>query len=499
MPVSASAAAPPAPTGAGSIESALKSVSLGELETFYRARKYQPLWMRGNAPSPAASRLVEIIRGAEIDGLANARQIASRLEDVLDDASQGKRLGVAERALSQAWVDYVTALRRPAAGMTYGDTLLSRSAPSVFGILSDAATAPSLERHIAEVSALNPVYARLRAGLGAWRERWGSLPRLQLSPGLPLRQGSRDPEVAALRARLGIASEGGFDAEAATAVRAFQAAHGLPSTGSVDRETLRRLNEDPEAIEQRLLANLDRARFLPANERRFILVDAASQRLWLYEDGEIRDTMKVIVGKPTEPTPMVASVIRFAVANPYWHVPPDLVRTRVAENVLKEGLGFLKTKKYEIVSDWSDDAQVIDPATVDWKAVASGEQELAVRQLPGPTNAMGTIKFMFANQFGVYLHDTPDKALFQEQRRTLSSGCVRLEDAARLATSLFGSDPRPSSGGPEQILPLPQPVPVYITYFTVDSDGERLAFRDDFYGRDPRPGGVFAADISSAR
>ena len=495
----ASAAATAAPGGTSSIEAALKSVSLGELEIFYRARNYQPLWIRGSAPSPAAYKLVEIIRGAEDDGLANAGLVARRLEDALQDASQGRRLAAAERALSQAWVDYVTALRRPAAGMSYGDTLLSRGAPNAFGILSDAATAPSLDRHLNEVAALNPVYARLRAGLDAWRERWGNLPRLQVSPNLPLRQGSKDPEIPTLRERLGLSRDGGFDSDVAAALAAFQAAHGLPSTGTLDRDTLRRLNESPETIEQRLLANLDRARFLPASDSRFIIVDAASQRLWLYENGEVRDTMKVIVGKPTEPTPMVASVIRFAVANPYWHVPPDLVRSRVAENVLKEGLGYLKTKKYEVVSDWSDDAQVIDPTTVDWKAVAAGETELAVRQLPGPTNAMGSIKFMFANQYGVYLHDTPDKNLFGEKQRTLSSGCVRLEDAGRLARQLFGTDPRPSSSNPEQIMTLPEPVPVYITYLTVDSDGERFAFRDDFYGRDPRPGGLFASDISSAR
>jgi murein L,D-transpeptidase YcbB/YkuD len=94
------------------------------------------------------------------------------------------------------------------------------------------------------------------------------------------------------------------------------------------------------------------------------------------------------------------------------------------------------------------------------------------------------MKFMFPNDFGVYLHDTPDKALFVADDRSQSSGCVRLEDAARLAGWLFGRSPRSRGGEPEQTIPLPEPVPVYINYFTAGWSGERFALRADPYGRD---------------
>jgi murein L,D-transpeptidase YcbB/YkuD len=196
--------------------------------------------------------------------------------------------------------------------------------------------------------------------------------------------------------------------------------------------------------------------------------------------------MKVIVGKPGEQTPMIAGLIRTTVLNPYWNVPPDLVRRRIAAGVLSSGVGFLKAKRYEVLSDFTENATAIDPKTVDWAAVAAGRRDVRVRQLPGGDNAMGAMKFMFPNDFGVYLHDTPDKKLFAAADRSQSSGCVRVEDAPRLARWLFGRAPKPNANDPEQTVALPQPVPLYINYFTAGWSGERFALRSDPYGRDAR-------------
>ena len=142
--------------------------------------------------------------------------------------------------------------------------------------------------------------------------------------------------------------------------------------------------------------------------------------------------MRVVVGKPKNPTPMMAAYIRFASLNPYWYVPPDLAAERIAPNVLKEGLPYLKAHGYEVMSSgWSDSARMIDPATIDWQSVADGGKDLDPPD-PGPGNAMGKMKFMFPNMQGVYLHDTPQKELLAEASRLFSGGCVRLEDAPRL-------------------------------------------------------------------
>jgi murein L,D-transpeptidase YcbB/YkuD len=194
--------------------------------------------------------------------------------------------------------------------------------------------------------------------------------------------------------------------------------------------------------------------------------------------------MRVVVGKPKYPTPMMAALVRYASLNPYWNVPPDLAAERIAPNVVKEGLGYLRTRGYEVLSDWGDGARVVDPSGVDWKAVADGTTEVRIRQLPGPHNAMGKMKFMFPNREGIYLHDTPEKELLTEASRLFSGGCVRLEDASRLGEWMFGRALQAQGSDPEQRVDLPQPVPVYITYLTAVPSGSSIAWYDDIYGRD---------------
>jgi L,D-transpeptidase YcbB len=238
------------------------------------------------------------------------------------------------------------------------------------------------------------------------------------------------------------------------------------------------------ADRQLLRLNLERARALPNSNGRYIIVNATAAQLTAYENGRIVDSMRVVVGKPKNPTPMMAALIRFTSLNPYWYVPPDLAAERIAPNVLKEGLGYLNDHGYQVMSNWHDATTLIDPATIDWDAVAAGTKEVYIRQLPGPKNAMGIMKFMFPNAQGVYLHDTPNKELLTEASRMFSGGCVRLEDAPRLARWLFGRPLQAGSGQPELKVDLPEPVPVYITYLTRVPSGSELATYPDVYGRD---------------
>lgn len=238
-----------------------------------------------------------------------------------------------------------------------------------------------------------------------------------------------------------------------------------------------------------LLANLERARALPPDlGRRYVLVDAAAQKLWMYQDDQAVDSMDVVVGKVSEPTPVMAGLIRYAVARPYWNVPPDLVKDSIAPKVLTFGPAWLARQNMEALSDWSPEAQVLDPSAIDWQAVASGARVLRVRQRPGPHNMMGEVKFIFPNQLGVYLHDTPLRQFFAETRRTESAGCVRLADAPRLARWLLGGEAAglTEPGQPEQPIDLAQPVPVYIVYLTADPEPEGLVLHPDIYGRDSK-------------
>jgi len=252
---------------------------------------------------------------------------------------------------------------------------------------------------------------------------------------------------------------------------------------------LRDAMEDPrfsEVQRRQIWTNLARVRAIPAIPvGRHILVDAASATLWMYEDGKVVDSMRVVVGKPELQTPMMAGFVRYAILNPYWQVPDDLVKNTISANVLDRGVGYLRTGGYQVLADWRDDAPLVDPATVDWLAVHEGRTKVHVRQLPGGSNFMGKVKFEFPNPQGIYLHDTPDKDLMNRDARQLSSGCVRMQDAAKMHRWLMGTAlPSRQRGDPEQIEPLPEMVPIYITYLTAIPAGDHIAFHDDPYGRD---------------
>nr|WP_243452645.1 L,D-transpeptidase family protein [Polymorphobacter multimanifer] len=283
-----------------------------------------------------------------------------------------------------------------------------------------------------------------------------------------------------------------FDADAALQAAAAApdlAAHlqALQARHPLYEALVARFDEAIAAGEDRslLAANLERARALPpAPEHKHIVVDAAGARLWMFEGRRQVGTMKTVIGRPDMPTPLMSGMIRHVVSRPYWNLPEDIVRDSVAPAVLRRGLAEVRARDLEIMSDWSPEATPLDASDVDWQRVASGDQSLRVRQRPGPRNMMGRVKFMLPNELGIYLHDTPKRSDFALARRARSSGCVRLEDAARLATWLFdGNDPL-ATPGTDRIVPLPAPVPVHISYFTLAPTATGLARNPDIYRRD---------------
>ena len=241
------------------------------------------------------------------------------------------------------------------------------------------------------------------------------------------------------------------------------------------------------SADPRLLSNLERARMLPATGR-FVLVDTGNAMLTMYENGQPVDRMKVVVGTAETPTPMIASIIHWIALNPYWNVPPNLIRKTIAPGAIKGGDAYLKRGGYEAMSGWGPDATVLPAAGVDWKKVLANPESMRVRQKPGVTNSMGRLKVPFPSGQDIFLHDTPSKDKFLLADRHLSNGCVRLEDAKRLARWLMGAEPAMSGKDPEQFVQLPAGVPVYLTYLTLErgADG-KLAERKDSYGWDGRP------------
>jgi murein L,D-transpeptidase YcbB/YkuD len=238
------------------------------------------------------------------------------------------------------------------------------------------------------------------------------------------------------------------------------------------------VNPDP-----RLLANLDRLRSIPAGGK-FIVVDSGTQLLTMFENGRPADSMKIVVGKTEYPTPMIASVMYYIVYNPYWNAPDHLVR-KIAQNYLSMGDKYLKGRGYQVMKDWTASAEVVPADQVNWKAVASGKEQIRIRQKPQDDNSMGDLKFPFPNKLDIFLHDTPHKEYFARANRNLSNGCVRLEDARRFGRWLLGTEPTSPGTDAEIQVQLPRGVPIYLTYTTAQVRDGKIAYLADPYRLDP--------------
>ncbi len=250
------------------------------------------------------------------------------------------------------------------------------------------------------------------------------------------------------------------------------------------------------APDPRVLANLDRVRSIPSRGR-FILVDSGSQRMFMYENGVPVDSMKVVVGMPTMPTPLIASVMYYVTFNPQWNAPVHLVKGAIASKTLAGGMKYFDRMGYEVMADWTANSAVLPAESVDWKAVSSGKvPPPRVRQKPGKENFMGLLKFTFPNSQDIYLHDTPAKNKFDEADRADSNGCVRVEDAQRFARWLLGREPVAPGVEPEIPVQMPQGVPIYLTYITAQPSNGQIAWSKDVYGWD-KPGAQIASSYVS--
>lgn len=243
----------------------------------------------------------------------------------------------------------------------------------------------------------------------------------------------------------------------------------------------RKTSADEETLD-RLERNLDRARLLPGPWTMHVEVDASSARLWYYQGGRQLGTMKVVVGAYETQTPVMAGMLQWAILNPYWNIPDYLAEKNIAPKILSGRT--LASMRIEALSDWGANPRKLDPASIDWQAVASGAQVIRLRELPGGANSMGKVKFLFPNDEGIYLHDTPNRDLFDKDDRHLSNGCIRLEDAPALGKWLLRTSITAAGKAPEQYVPLPVQVPVYLTYLTATDTAKGLAFREDVYGLD---------------
>ena len=343
-------------------------------------------------------------------------------------------------------------------------------------------------------------YATLRQALARYRGyvAAGGWPRLGVTR--TLQPGDSLPNGARLRERL--AAEGWISATAgaatgdltygptlASAVAQFQARHGLEVDSIVGPRTRAALDVSAEARLRQIAANLERYRWLPPDlGSRYVVVNVPAFRLDAFEGGRRVLMMRVIVGSEleTRQTPIFADSMQYVQFGPYWNVPASIARQEILPKA-RADREYLTRHNYELLRGWGPNARAVDPWSLSDDALMSGRFRL--RQRPGPNNALGRVKFMFPNDFHVYLHDTPAQSLFDQRVRAESHGCVRVADPAALATfALAGrAEWTPTriretlAAGERARVDLRQPIPVYLIYLTAFEQDGALTFRPDRY------------------
>jgi len=351
----------------------------------------------------------------------------------------------------------------------------------------------------------DPAYRKLMAARQDLTELLGQ-PWLPLAVRPTIRPGDQDDRMSEIRHRLSRLGElkeqpatgeapRHYDESLEMAVARFQARHGLEPDGLIGPDTLTALNLMPVERLRQIDATLERWRWLPESlGETYVLVNIAGFELKMVENGKEVLRKRVIVGQPFRQTPVFSDRIRYLVFNPTWTVPRTVMIQDQLPQIVRDP-DYLSRLKISVYRGWGADRQKVDPLDVDWSSLNRNNFPFQLVQEPGPQNALGQVKFMFPNQYAVYLHDTPGRGLFTRTERSFSSGCIRVEQPFDLAQRLLAASPEwsrekidrvVSEAEPRTVL-LPEPVPVHIQYWTswVDSQG-RLQSRNDLYNRDAR-------------
>lgn len=466
------------------------------LRRFYRQRGYQPAWSTVKGPLPQTEQFLQAAgQVAAAEGLDPHRYQSARLAGLISQAAEQKSLESpeAQRQLADLDVEltfnYLALAAHTAIGRIHPETLRISWENQARDVDLNRQLELALEgkedfgASLSSLAPPDPRYGRLRDALARYREiaNRGGWPALPAS----LAKGARGVGVVLLRNRL--AAEGDlalpqdsqaspgtdqFDEAMVVAVARFQKRHGLEPTGKLDKETLAELNVPVERRIRQIELNLERWRWLPSSlGDRYILVNVPEYRMELIENGRKAVDMAVVVGKEQSQTPVFSDRMEYVELNPEWNIPPKIANEEILPKLATDP-GYLASHNMEIVGS---------------------DGNTRIRQLPGPDNPLGQIKFMFPNEFDVYLHDTPADHLFSRSERDFSHGCIRLERPVQLAEYLFKDDPKWNGSqlreaivsGEQRTVKLPQKLPVHILYFTawVEDDGT-VQFRQDVYGHD---------------
>lgn len=477
---------------AQAMKTALEAAKAEEgLIAFYEANDFQTIWTQ-----PRRMALLEVLSSAHDHGLPEDHYDTETLRAILIDPAISAP--DADLAASRAFLTYArdigTGLLEPRS--VDRDIVVKRPALDVAAVMGEMAKTANPSFVLAGLAPKHPDYSKL---LGEKRRLetliltggWGE----DVPSGKSLKPGAVSPRVTALRARLermesrAYGESDTYDDELVEAVKAFQLRHGLNDDGVVGPATLAAINADPEDRLKQVLVNLERQRWLNLERgKRHIYVNQADFSVSVIDDGKVTFWSRTVIGKNKHRSQEFNDEMTHLIVNPTWNVPRSIATEEMLPK-LRRNPGSLGGSMQIMTRNGT----VVNPKYVDFSQFNKRNFPFIIKQRPGSRNALGKVKFMFPNQFHIYLHDTPSKSLFNRDVRAYSHGCIRVHKPFELAYALLApqsEDPKALfrsylNSGRERQLNLKTPVPIYLTYQSawVDEDGVPQ-FRGDVYGRD---------------
>jgi L,D-transpeptidase YcbB len=478
--------------------------------SLYKSYNDAPLWLEEGGAKDRAAALLDAIKHAPDHGLDTTAFPLAQLQAVVDakrltDTASARTLADADVMLTSAYVAYASDMLigqidpKSVSQNWHTGTGTKERDSAVVAALQDS----DMTAALASMAPQDSDYVVLKRALVRYREiaaAGGWQPITQGMPDSLLLQAVHARHVPEMSDSTGGEEDihTGLDGEAAAnnAKRAarsplaaelvhFQTHHGLPATGKLDKETLAAVNITADQRVQQIAANMERHRWLPRSlGSRYVYVNVPSFRLDAYDSGQKVMSMRVVVGSEYQgrTTPTFSDSMEVAVFRPYWNITPDIQRLEIAPKAASNP-GYLESENMEYYKDGG---------------------VTRIRQRPGGKNALGLVKFLFPNDFNIYLHDTPAKALFAQDDRAASHGCIRVEKPAELAQWVLGWDAgrvqeAMNNGADNRTVKLPQKIPVYIVYFTAYLRDGELVFADDLYGRDDALERQIRAPATAAR
>jgi murein L,D-transpeptidase YcbB/YkuD len=479
------------------------------VKRLYASTDYAPIWLKTDAPTPQALSLLQALRASREKGLNPADYDAEELGSQSTSIRSASPTAQAafDARLTLAVMRYISDLRIGRVNpkhLKFGIDVQAKKYDLPDFLKLQIVNAPDMQSALAQIE---PPYAGYRRIEGMLKDYLalaakGDGEKVPV-PTKTVAPGDSYTGIAPLAARLRLLGDlppgGNFDSYTGAlvdGVKHFQTRHGLDPDGKLGAGTVRELNTPLSDRVQEIDDALERWRWMPTEyQQPPVLVNVPEFRLRAYDDDmKLALSMNVVVGKaaPTQ-TPIFTDMMRFIVFRPYWNVPPGILRRSTIPSI-KKNSGYIAKERFEVTDS---SGRLVSPGPDLVEGLQSGKY--AIRQKPGPNNALGLIKFMFPNSHSVYLHSTPSTELFARSRRDFSSGCIRIEKPAELASFLLRKQPDGStwtvqrvqsamdSGKDNTQVNLATPVPVLILYVTAvaEEDGT-IHFFDDIYGHDKK-------------